>query len=140
MLNRIQDLLSDTVMIQIHPDHFYFSTRRVNLQFRTFINIHVVKGKWRVHSVGEELAGSPDVHRIDLFLNSELPPGGNRSEAFEAFLRYAIEKLHRKTRNIIRPLIIVKGAQSLDKILVGYQYNFLKRILGEAGAREVRFE
>jgi len=125
--------------VQVHPDHFHFSSKSGSFQLRTFIIVKRTDKKSKILSVGEEVARGSDIHRIDLFQDSGLLPGGNRTEVFAAFLRYAVYKSYRR-RALARPLVIVKGAQSLDEVLLGYQYDLLQKVFGEAGALKVRFE
>jgi hypothetical protein len=138
-INNLFGLIPPPITIQIHPEHFHFSMGNESLQLETRLNLQMVKGKYEVHSAGETSFATSDIIRIDLFRNSDMPGGRDRMEILEAYLRYAIQKLVRRSR-IIRPLVHVIGAHTLDELLMGYQYFLLRTVLMGAGAREVRFD
>lgn len=130
---------SNPMTIYVDPDMFHFTSGTQTIQFGTYLYLKKVDGKYIYHSAGKEAPTRSEVVRIDLFRNSELPPGVNRMEVFEAYLRYGVQQLTNKSR-IIRPVVTVKNIQSLDSVLMGYQNALMKPVLLEAGAWKVQFE
>ena len=139
ILNRLIAFFSRTITIRVQPEIFHFTTGTDNLQLETYLNIQLIDGKYTVHSAGEDASTTSGIMRVDLFRNSDVPADGNRMECLIAYLRYVIQKLHRRN-HFIRPLVIVKDVHSLDDVLMGYQYQLLRAALLECGAREVQFE
>lgn len=138
-INNLFGLIPPPLKIQVHPELFRFSMGTKNIQLETTLNIQMVNGKYEVHSAGAAAFDSSDIIRIDLFRNTTLPDGIDRTDAFVAYLRQAIQKFIRK-RITVRPIVKIFDAHTLDDALLGYQYFLLRTVLMESGAREVRFE
>lgn len=139
ILKKLISLFTPPLTIHVNPELFYFTTGTESLQLGTYLILKKAKGKYAVHSVGKDVSPAPDIFRVDLFRNTDLPESGGRMEILAAYLRYAIVKTYRSKR-LVSPVVNVKNAHSLDDVLMGYQYYLLRSVLLETGAIEVRFE
>jgi len=80
--------------------------------------------------------------RVDLFCSgAPLPKSMEKDAVLEAFFTYIFRDLLNLNalKRLVRPRVILKGADSLDSILCGYQKSLLRNALLKAGARECVF-
>jgi hypothetical protein len=81
--------------------------------------------------------------QVDLFgSNMSLPKSLDKGAVLERFFAYILRDLLSLNvlKLLVRPRVILKGADSLDSILCGYQKSLLRTAIIEAGARECIFD
>jgi len=91
-------LLSPRIAIRVSPDSFVLSTATNSVQIRTFMYLDLAHptGAPRVLAVGEDVAASSDIRRVDLFRDdAPLPEGIDRMICLEAFCRFGVQRSSR---------------------------------------------
>jgi hypothetical protein len=137
----ILNAMSSDVFITISPDLMHLRRKELEVSIETVVFLSFDEKKPKVVGVGEELSSSAANRRVDVFQkNSWNQSFPSKKEVLVAFFKHCIRKIHKDTKAIVRPKVIVKGTQSLEDILCGYQQDLLKDVLTESGAREVIFK
>ncbi len=131
--------LSQTIIIEVKPDYFVFINDDIKYVFETCINYTLRDGEPVPVAIGEKQE-MPDAKLLFLFD----PESGVEIDKFgflRLFLEYGIDKTYEKGRfPTLRPVVIFKGAESLQKPLFGYHFGILHQACMLAGARDVIFE
>ena len=140
LLQWIVARFASRISIQISPKRFVFSSKET-VEVQTCLYLEGSSGPLRVIAVGTEETSTAEVFRVLLFEdNAGVPRPIDKTECLEAFMRYGIQKAMRNPRAMLRPIVTVTGAQSLEPILHGYQIGLLLQILERSGAGRVSFE
>jgi hypothetical protein len=131
--------LSQTITIEVKPDYFVFINDDIKYVFETCVNYKLQDGEPVPVAIGESQE-IPDTTLLRLFD----PESGTDIDKFgflRLFLEYGIDKTYEKGRfPTLKPLVIFKGVETLQKELFGYHYGILQYAGLLAGAREVVFE
>ena len=134
---------SNAITVHISAEAFTFSSDHARLLVPTFLYLRDGNDGVRVVSVGEEPAeGSSSIVRVDLFRGATRVGKGRtrigNMECLEAYVRFAIFKVVGRTA-LVRPAVTIVGAESLDRILHGFQTTVLRQVFESAGAHTVTF-
>ncbi len=133
--------MSSDVIITIEPDLVNLRRKELDVSIKTVVFLSFDEKKPKVIGVGDELSSSAANRRVDLFKqNSWIQVYPSKKEILIAFFKHCIRKVHKDAKTIVRPKVIVKGSETLEGFLCGYQQDLLKDALTESGAREVVFE
>lgn len=122
--------------IEISPTQVSFQQGGNTLSLHPFVILDASQADLRVLAVGEEIAATGPIVRVDIFdPKSRTAPPELKFECLEAFFRFAIVKLRGGT-TLLRPRVHIRGAERLSELLGGYEGTLLRRVLLTAGARE----
>jgi hypothetical protein len=131
--------LSQTIIIEVKPDYFVFINDDIKYVFETCVNYKLQDGEPVPVAIGESQE-IPDTTLLHLFD----PASGTDIDKFgflRLFLEYGIGKtFEKRTFPALKPLVIFKGVETLQKALVGYHYGILYQAGLLAGARDIVFE
>lgn len=131
--------LSPTITIEVKPDYFVFINDDVKYVFETCIQYALQDGEPVPMAIGEAQE-MPDTALLRLFD----PESGTDIDKFgflRLFLEYGIGKTFEKRAfPVLKPVVIFRGAETLNKPLCGYHFGILHQAGLLAGAREVVFE
>lgn len=140
MIDRLlKRLFSRDFTITVSPDVFHFKCGDEELSLTPVIYLAQNPSGARLLQVGGGSVPTQPHQRIDLFKPPASLDPVTKHEYLEVFLRHGMKWVRSKWA-LIRPLVIFKGAASLEGVLGGEHYEGLKRIALTAGARECRFE
>jgi len=137
----ILPLFSHDIGVDVAPDRFTFTCRNSVITIATFVLAQRTGNGPRVLAVGEDVpdASQFDVVRVDLFSNSDPPPGvADRFEFLSGFMRYAFIKATGR-RTLVNPAVTIRGIHSLTPFTHGYERSLIGRAVEEAGARTIEF-
>lgn len=144
-MNKLSDMIlnkmSTDITITMNPDLVHLQRKELKVSVKTVVFLSFDEENPKVVGVGDEQSSSAANRRVDLFKqNSWDQTRHSKKEILCAFFKHCIRKIHKDAKTIVRPKIIVKGTESLEEILCGYQQDLLQIVLTESGAREVIFE
>jgi hypothetical protein len=124
------------LFVEVSPDAFIFRSPRETFRWPAQAHSGTAAGLSRTLDWGY----TPPAVPLDLFGAAGAGgPAPSRFEHLRAFLHEAFVHAAGKGRLRRRPRVVVHGAASLDALLLGYQYELLRRAALEADARSVRF-
>lgn len=140
MLAAIINKLTGLVIIDVTPEEFIFSWRGRSANIETYVYLFDDNGEYRILGIGEDFEGSNRCIRVELF-SEKLPPNNRilRSELLEAFIRFGLWKIIGR-RILLRPTMVFRGTQNIEKILSGYQNTVLTDAAYKAGAHAVEIK
>ena len=140
MLAAIINKFTGPVTIDVTPEEFIFSWRGVSVSIETYIYLLDDNGEYRILGIGEDFEGSNRCIRVELF-SEKLPPNNRilRSKLLEAFIRFGMWKIVGR-RIFLRPTMVFRGTQNIEKMLSGYQDTILIDAACKAGAHSVEIK
>ncbi len=133
--------LVPTIIVDITSDYFEFTEGDFQIRLETCLNYTIEEGIFKPVTIGQniKISGTNFVRLFDPDFQNNLAI--NKMDFLEWFLEYAIGKIFEKRFfPALKPLVIYRGAEKLDKILCGYQRGVLEIAALLANARTVRFE
>ena len=137
----ILNKMSSDVTVTIAPDRAQLRRKELVVSIETVVFVSFDEKNPKIVGIGDELSSSAANRRVDLFKqNSWNQIFPSKIEILKAFFKHGIRKVHKNAKTMVRPKVIVKGSESLEACLCGYQQDLLKEVLIDSGAREVTFE
>ena len=129
--------------IDVSPEEFVFADKEKRLQLRTLVHVRAsgkAKGSFVIAAIGDAPRDIVDFVTIKLFeRDTEHDSRFSKFECLQSFLKYGISQMQQKWA-FLRPVVMIRGIDSLHPFLSGYQVPIVGRSIEAAGAREVRFE
>jgi hypothetical protein len=139
VFRRLRSVFVAPLIIDVRPETFTFRAGRETLSVDTYLTVKTVGGQVHVASVGEVPRSDTSCVRIDLFANPEIRVGGvEREDALHAYMRFCIEKMHRR-RRMLMPDVTITNATSPRGLLCGYEKLVLREAVMRMGARTCRW-
>lgn len=136
LIASVVHLLTPNVVILASPSLFVFRCRDREERLRPVVWLSGEGQRLRVLGVGEAPLLTEPYRRIDLFdVDWDKKPTRDHEELIEAFCRYGIYKMLRRT--LARPKIIVRGIDSFPGPEILAVRVIQSRALLAAGAHEV---
>ena len=127
------------ITVTLSSNLIQFEWRGKQLQLEPYVNMDM--DKRAPVQIGKN-ANMPGTILIGVFdIKSELPFPGDKFPFLQMLFEYGIGKMFEQQRlPMLKPLIIIRGVDSLREILGGYQYALIATAFIKAKARFVRFE
>ena len=129
------------IIINVNPENFHFICENRQLILDTCVHLkYDENGNYEFISIGEKSIISDSVF-VSLFENQPLDPSIERFDLITGLMEYGVGKMFEDVRHpVLKPKIIIKGAESFQKYFSGYHKFFLEAMALAGGAREVKFE
>ncbi len=132
--------LSDDVQVTIGPDVVSVTCKGKLESLRPVVYVSSDETNPIIIAVGSSTGPSEPHIQVNLFHSgTPLPDWIDKDIVLERFFQYVF----RSVLNfgvLARPRVIVRGADSLDSVLCGYQKSLLKNALVKAGAGKCVFD
>ena len=129
------------IVINASPETFHFIFEDRQLILDTCVHLkYDENGNHQFVSIGDKSV-IPDSVFIPLFENQPLDPSIERFDLLTGFMEYGIAQMFANVRRpVLKPKIILRGADSFQKHFSDYHKFFLEATALAGGAREVKFE
>jgi hypothetical protein len=133
--------LLQEITINVNPENFHFICENRQLILDTCVHLkYDENGNYHYVSIGERSVITDTIF-VPLFENQPLDPTLERFALLTGFMEYGIAKMFENVRRpVLKPKIMIKGAESFRSYFSGYHKFFLEAMALAAGAREVTFE
>jgi hypothetical protein len=125
-----------SISIDVHRDHFVWQRKERVMDVPT--RVYLAADASKVLGVGAAPADA-DFVAVDLFPAERDSHDAIRSSALEKFMKYGVEAIVGRAL-MIKPLVVVTNATSLQPLLHGYAAPVLADALFRAGASRVVFQ
>lgn len=131
--------LTPSVELKVAPKAFRFSCRGRVESIAPVLYLTGSGANQRVSAVGDSAAPPGPYTRVAfLQASAELELPISRTDALEAFLRYALAKVFKRTF-LVRPTVFVSGIESIADTFGGTEARVLEDALLSVGAHRVVF-
>lgn len=140
ILVALADRFGPSIDLRVSPESFVFSGKESTCELPTLVTVEPTSSGLQLVSPDKQGNLPTNGQPLSLFpVDSVVASGIDPGRALEVLLRVGILRAG-GSKNILRPLVIVRGAASLEAAMSGHQTATLVRAIIAAGAREVRFE
>lgn len=131
--------ISPEIIVTISPNSVQFQWKENQLQLEPYVNINV--SQMAPVRIGEKVE-IPGTILIGVFdPKSELPSYPDKFPMLQMIFEYGIGKMfERRYFPMLKPIMIVRGIDSLKDIFFGYQRSLIHTAMIKANAQAVRFE
>lgn len=135
----LSNVLND-IIVTVSPDIFHFQRKEIEKSLPTKVYFSLDDTNPQIVGIGDELKVSAATKCIELFKpNNSINGDVCKIEALIPFLKQGLLSLKKRT-DLVRPRVVIKGANSLEACMCGYQYTILEKAMFIAGVRKIIFK
>ncbi len=130
------------INIIIDKENIKFTSLQYTISLLPLVVLEMVKGKEVIKAVGVDIPSGSGIKKIFLFDSIDKERCGNKKHILDVFFSYGLQQIRRKRsflHTFIRPVVNVSNLESLDGLLLGYEYHLIEDSLLFAGARKVNY-
>jgi hypothetical protein len=129
---------NSAIVLDITPERVTFTEMDGEpVSLAPFIHVAPNGGRTRILAAGVSTSSSGI--RVALFSSEAAPAGISKLECLTALFKAGLKAIVDRSLLRVKPEVLVRGAESVSRVLGGYERDLITAALGQAGARRVRW-